>query len=799
MRIHRTFIFALVWCALLTAVSLRGDPLMPILDKTQAMTNAAHDQKLVLLVSGLPSCTDCIQYENLTLQTTNPPMRQFVEEALVYWNCREEPPYSCRDYAPYVTDFGGSFPLPLICVIDPAHPNVYVQRTFGGGSASIALSSLRQAVLKNTKPRISNLTDGGTLSSANLTVRGSSRWTNLPIANVYYQLNDSPSWTRVPIPDQVNWSVSLDASKLKSGPNSTNTFRVYAENVSFIRSQTNVVNFFYQDQPPKVISGPTDIVQLSHGETATFAVQAEGSAPLSYQWRFVVKGTTNDLSDSAHISGATSNVLTISSVTTNDEGSYVVTITNNYGATNVSAQLVAVTCPAILGNPIPKSPAIHPKDLTLQILTARVGDTATFAVTGYGEPPLYYQWLFKSGVTGTTNVLSDSPHISGATTNVLTISNVTTNDAGEYRVVVTNHCTILVGDLYDTATLVGRLSVSDISDTVRPTLAITSPTLNQRWSNAVFTVKGTAKDNAQVAGVWCLTNSVWGVASTANGWTNWTVEVAPVPGTNTVRAYAVDGAGNKSLTNSVNFVYVVTNRLSVVATGKGTISPNYSNAWLEIGRQYSMTATASSGYAFTNWVISTNWTGGVAANNATVQFMMQSNLTLQVNFADVTRPTIAITSPKAGQKVNAVVTATGTASDNAQVAAVNYQLNSNAWAVAMGTTSWSAAMSLLKGTNVLRAYALDAAGNPSTTNLVAFVSTNDFQMNLSLGSAHPLTETGLDLYLEVTPGLNGRIESSTNLVFWTTLTNFVGTNVPVHFRDSAAPNYSRRFYRAVSP
>jgi outer membrane protein assembly factor BamB len=338
-------------------------------------------------------------------------------------------------------------------------------------------------------------------------------------------------------------------------------------------------------------------------------------------------------------------------------------------------------------------------------------------------------------------------------------------------------------------------------DVAKPTLAITAPTANQRWSNApLFTVRGTAKDNVQVSNVWCQANNeVWGAATLGSGGTNWAFDVALVRGTNTVRACAEDAAGNRSLTNSVSFVYVVTDRLSVVAAGKGTISPNYSNAWLEIGRQYSMTAKASSGYAFTNWVISTNWAGGVATNKATVQFMMQSNLTLQVNFADVTRPTIAITSPKPGQKVNAVLTATGTASDNAQVAAVKYQLNSNAWAVATGTTSWSAAMSLLKGTNVLRAYALDASGNKSTTNSVTFVCTNDFQMSLSVGSAQPLTGTGLDLYLQVTPGLNCRIESSTDLVFWTTFTNFVGTNVPMHFGDPAAPNYTRRFYRAVSP
>ena len=82
--------------------------------------------------------------------------------------------------------------------------------------------------------------------------------------------------------------------------------------------------------------------------------------------------------------------------------------------------------------------------------------------------------------------------------------------------------------------------------------------------------------------------------------------------------------------------YVLPNQLGVRAIGLGTISPNYSNAWLEIGRNYNMAATPGSGFVFTNWVISTNWLGGMTTNNATVQFMMQSNLTLQMSFVDVT-------------------------------------------------------------------------------------------------------------------------------------------------------------------
>jgi hypothetical protein len=96
------------------------------------------------------------------------------------------------------------------------------------------------------------------------------------------------------------------------------------------------------------------------------------------------------------------------------------------------------------------------------------------------------------------------------------------------------------------------------------------------------------------------------------------------------------------------------------------------------------------------------------------------------------------------------------------------------------------------------------------TNVWAPVWTNtsDFVMNLilvtnwlhlSFSSAHPFTSNGLDLSLDASPGLNCRIEVSTNLVSWTTLTNFVCTNATMYFRDTAATKHDRRFYRAVTP
>jgi hypothetical protein len=291
--------------------------------------------------------------------------------------------------------------------------------------------------------------------------------------------------------------------------------------------------------------------------------------------------------------------------------------------------------------------------------------------------------------------------------------------------------------------------------------------------------------------------------TSASGTTNWSATLSLLPGTNVFQAYAVDGSGTRSLTNTVNLQFVVTNLLLVSATGKGTLSPNYSNSWLEIGRSYSMKATAGSGFVFTNWVLSTNWTGSATTNNATVSFTMQSNLTLQVNFADVTKPTITITSPTAGQKMtNALAIVKGTATDNWGIGSVLYQLNGGAWALATSTngwTNWTAFLPLTAGTNVIQASAVDLGGNASATKSVSVVSSNTFNLRLGFGSAQPMASNGLQLSLEVSRGLSGRVEVTTNLRDWTTLTSFVGTNATIQFRDSSATNYNWRFYRAVVP
>jgi hypothetical protein len=298
-----------------------------------------------------------------------------------------------------------------------------------------------------------------------------------------------------------------------------------------------------------------------------------------------------------------------------------------------------------------------------------------------------------------------------------------------------------------------------------------------------------------------LNGGIWTYAS---GTTNWSASLTLTPGTNMIVAYATDTTGNNSATNSVGFDFVVTNQLQIRTAGLGTVSPNYSNAWLEIGRNYSITSAPATGFVFTNWLVATNWIGGATVTANNLQFMMQSNLTLTASFVETSKPTLTITAPTSGQHMtNALATGIGTASDNWQISNVWYQLNNGAWNLGTTTnsfTNWTTpVLTLVVGTNSLKAFALNLGGIFSLTNSVSFVSSNTFLLRLSFTNALPMTTNGLVFNLQLSTGLNGHIQISTNLTGWTTLTNFVGTNSTITFCDPAATNSPSRFYRAVIP
>lgn len=146
----------------------------------------------------------------------------------------------------------------------------------------------------------------------------------------------------------------------------------------------------------------------ARGGRATFSVTASSpTPPIAYQWRF----------NGADISGATASSLTITNAQSVHEGNYTVMI-RDLAETILSqpASLVVGDPPVITQQPVAQ--------------TAPVGSNATFSVSAAGTPPFGFSWRKDSTVL--TNIVQSE------TTSTFTIFNARTNDAGNYRVVVTN-------------------------------------------------------------------------------------------------------------------------------------------------------------------------------------------------------------------------------------------------------------------------------------------------------------------------------------------------------------------------
>jgi hypothetical protein len=408
--------------------------------------------------------------------------------------------------------------------------------------------------------------------------------------------------------------------------------------------------------------------------------------------------------------------------------------------------------------------------------TAQLGTNVTLSPVVTGSPPLCYQWYSNNVV------------IPNATTNALVIRNVQYASAGTYSVTIHN----VAGETS------GQVTLMVVPETTPPTNQITAPTPNLQVNSSVYTVTGKAGDNVAVSNVWYqLNQGGWQAASTANGWTDWSAGVTLTPGTNIIQAYAVDTSGNVSTTNTVSFVYVLSAVLTVQVSPGGTVVTNYNGALLQIEKTYSMSARTNLGFAFTGW------TGSITTNQATLTFVMASNLFFSANFAETAKPLLTIKAPTNGKRMtNALAQVVGTASDVWGVGGVWLRLNSDSWNLVLTTnvyTNWTTTLALKTGTNTINAFAVNLGGNYSATNSLSVVSSNAFKLQLGFASVEPLASNGLTFSLELSRNLNGHIQVSTNLTSWATLTNFVGTNSPLTFRDPAATNSTERYYRAVIP
>ncbi|MDB6018165.1 MAG: hypothetical protein JWR19_2654 [Pedosphaera sp.] len=195
------------------------------------------------------------------------------------------------------------------------------------------------------------------------------------------------------------------------------------------------------DGPPQPLWKLPATVAIAES-TVIFKGEAVGTEPLAYQWFF--NGT--------NLPGATTPTLTLSNVQPSQVGSYYVVVGNGYGVrTNSGAQLDLI-------------PAVITAQPTNQ--TVFGGDTVTFNV-GVQGPGLTYQWqFFGTNLDGTTNA-------------PLILTNVTTSQAGDYSVLITNSY--------------GSLASSNATLTVVPIAITTQPAGLSRYvgDSASFSVAAT--------------------------------------------------------------------------------------------------------------------------------------------------------------------------------------------------------------------------------------------------------------------------------------------------------------------
>lgn len=339
-------------------------------------------------------------------------------------------------------------------------------------------------------------------------------------------------------------------------------------------------------------------------------------------------------------------------------------------------------------------------------------------------------------------------------------------------------------------------------DIAKPTVSVTNLPVGGNVSNAMFVAKGKAGDNVAVTNVsYNLNHTGWLSSDTTNSWTNWFASLDLMPGTNTLSTYALDSAGNLSATNTARIFYVVSALLTVSTNGRGSIAPALNGALLPIGRNFTLTATPATGFRFTNW---TDGDNAVLTNKPTLWFGMASNLTLAANFIDIAKPTLSITNVAPGQHwSNALFTLKGTTTDNFAVTNVSYNLNSNGWNptdYVPGKTNWSAPINLVPGTNAILAYAVDATGNTSLTNMVKIVYVVSGIVNVQLVGTGTLTPNYNGQSLEIGKAFSMKATAASGFVFsyWsgdvemttnTTLAFIVASNMTViaHFRDVTKP------------
>jgi hypothetical protein len=160
-------------------------------------------------------------------------------------------------------------------------------------------------------------------------------------------------------------------------------------------------------------------------------------------------------------------------------------------------------------------------------------------------------------------------------------------------------------------------------------MSITSPADGFIVTAPEVVFQGTASDPSGVVGVDFGVDRPDGTGfggEPATGTTSWSADVQGLAGgTNTVWIRGSDIQGNVTVvTNHIYFLQQTP--LTVSVNGAGAVKPNLNGRILETGKWFKMTEKPAKGSVFAGW------TGDIMSRDATLKFLMRSNLVIQANF-----------------------------------------------------------------------------------------------------------------------------------------------------------------------
>lgn len=160
---------------------------------------------------------------------------------------------------------------------------------------------------------------------------------------------------------------------------------------------------------PGIISHPSDR-SVYLGQPVSFSVQASGYPQPEYTWYF----------NGEEIDGANQAIYSIPEVKINSAGEYRVDVSNSEGSvlSDVATLTVTSLMPLISRQP--------------QNISVEEGSQLNLTVEAIGVAPLQYKWQHNG------DGIETNSRISGLNSDSLSLDPVSFNDAGEYRVVVTN-------------------------------------------------------------------------------------------------------------------------------------------------------------------------------------------------------------------------------------------------------------------------------------------------------------------------------------------------------------------------